>query len=70
MQNILSFQSNTKIKGKIIKNWIQYNINNKTSHTREAIKMLKYLNINDNKYYYVRKGDYQASERQFIVINS
>lgn len=70
MQNILSYQPNTKIKGKVIKSWIKYHTNNKTSHSREAIKMLKYLNVDDNKSYYVRKGDYQASARQFIVINA
>ena len=70
MQNILSFQPKTKIQGKIIKNWIKYHINNKTSHSKEASKMIKYLNISDNKHYYIKRGEYQASARQFIVINA
>ena len=52
MKNILSYKENTPILGKDMKDWIQYNFENKTSHYREAKFMSKYLEtLNDNEYY-------------------
>lgn len=68
MQNILSYASSNKIKGKVIKEWIKFHTENQTEYTKEAKKMLDYLNISDDAYYKVCKGNYQASERQFCVI--
>ena len=31
--------------------------------------MQKYLNINNDKMYIIVRGNYEASERQFLVIN-
>lgn len=67
MRNILSFKPGTKIKGKEIKDWIRYHTENQTSHSVEAKKMTKYLNIDDDKFYVIRRGNYQASERTFQV---
>lgn len=51
MRNILSLVKGTPIYGFEIKEWINYNIENETSHTLIANRMRKYLNINDNKLY-------------------
>ena len=67
MRNILSFKPGTKIKGKEIKDWIRYHTENQTSHSSEAKKMTKYLNIDDDKYYKIYRGDYHESERSFQV---
>ena len=53
MRNILSFQPNTKFRGKEIKEWIKYHLENKTSHSVSAKKMEKYLNISDDKEYII-----------------
>lgn len=68
MKNILSYTSDTKIKGKEIKEWILYNINHQTSLSREAKKMEKYLNIDDDQEYIINKGTYQASARSYQII--
>ena len=68
MKNILSFAPRTKIKGKDIKEWVRYHTENETSHSAEARGMIKYLNIDDEKFYIIRRGNYQASERTFQVI--
>ena len=67
MKNILSFSPGTAIKGKVIKEWINYHINNQTSHTKDAMRMKKYLDIDDDSLYTISKGNYMASERSFMV---
>lgn len=67
MKNILSYSPYTRFKGKEIKEWIKFHIENQTEYTEEAKKMIDYLNISDSVEYYVRRGDYQASERKFCV---
>ena len=67
MKNILSYASGTKIKGKEIKEWIKFHTENQTEYTKEAKKMVGYLNISDNEEYYISKGNYQASERKFCI---
>jgi hypothetical protein len=69
MKNILSYGSCKQFKGKDIKSWIIYHIQNNTSHTKDALKMKQYLNINDDKLYMVIKGNYQESERQYCVVS-
>lgn len=55
MKNILSYKENTPILGKDIKDWIVYNIENKTSHYSEAKYMARYLStIADNEYYIIQ----------------
>ena len=70
MKNILSYTNNEKFTGKEIKDWINYHINHQTSLSREAAKMKKYLNIDDNSMYVLQKGTYQASERRYCVIKA
>ncbi|MNB84572.1 hypothetical protein D3C81_804340 [compost metagenome] len=53
MKNILSFKEGTPILGKEVKEWILFNTNNKTSHSKVARGFLKYLNISDSKFYKV-----------------
>ena len=67
MKNILSYTTGTSIKGREIKAWIRYHIENNTEYTYIANKMVKYLNIADDVGYMICKGNYQASERQFCV---
>ena len=68
MKNILSYAPGTKFTGKEIKEWIRYNTENKTSHSVEARNMVKYFDIDDNGYYTVCRGTYQASWRTFCVM--
>ena len=67
MRNILSYSSYTRFKGKEIKEWIKFHTENQTKYTKEAQHMIDYFNILDDVEYYVRKGNYQASERKFCV---
>lgn len=67
MKNILSYASGTRFKGKEIKEWIKYHTENQTEYTKEAKKMIDYLNISDDGEYGISKGGYQASERKFCV---
>ena len=53
MKNILSYKKWTPISGKEIKEWIRYNLENETSHSKTAKKMEKYLNIDDNTMYFL-----------------
>lgn len=68
MKNILSYGCYKKFKGKDIKEWISYHVTNKTSYTKIALKMGKYLNIADEEYYFIKRGDYQAGKRNFCII--
>lgn len=67
MKNILSYFSESRFKGKEIKEWIKFHVENQTEYTKEAKKMVGYLNISDDAEYKVHKGNYQASERKFCV---
>jgi hypothetical protein len=49
MINILSYQQ--PIKGKIIKEWIAFHTTNKTEYSRIAAKMLRYMNVKDDRLY-------------------
>ncbi|MNV44000.1 hypothetical protein D3C71_1357400 [compost metagenome] len=51
MKNILSFKEGTPILGSEIKEWIVFNTTNKTSHSKTAKGLLKYLSISDSKLY-------------------
>ena len=68
MKNILSYIPGTKFTGKEIKEWIKFHIENQTEYTKEAKKMVEYLNISDDAEYWVCRGNYQASARKFCVI--
>jgi len=68
LKNILSYESSKKIKGKDIKEWIIYHTTNKTNYTKIAGQMKKYMNIDNEQYYTINKGNYQSSERNFCVI--
>lgn len=68
MRNILSCYPCTRFKGKEIKEWIRFHIENQTEYTKEAQKMIDYLNISDDVEYKIYRGTYQASERKFCVI--
>lgn len=52
MKNILSFRPGTKFLGKEIKEWVNYQCENNTSHKKMAQFIRDhYANISDNKYY-------------------
>ena len=68
MRNILSYSSGARFKGKDIKEWIKFHIENQTEYTKEAKKMIDYLGISDDVEYKICKGNYQANERKFCVI--
>lgn len=70
MKNILSYNPYMRIKGSEIKEWIRFHTDNQTEYSKEAKKMIKYLTITDDGYYFVSRGNYQASERQFCVIEA
>lgn len=72
MKNILSYNLNTRFTGKEIKDWIRFHLNNKTSHTKQAYYLKKFLNLKDNKIYKLQKGDYRpsASYNKFIFTNN
>lgn len=70
MNNILSYMPCTRIKGIEIKEWIRFHTDNQTEYSKEANKMIKYLSIADDNYYFISRGNYQASERQFCVIEA
>lgn len=67
MKNILSHVLGTRFKGKEIKEWIKYHVENQTEYTKEAQQMIDYLNISDDVEYKISRGFYQASERKFCV---
>ena len=67
VRNILSYSPYTKFKGKEIKEWIKFHIENQTEYTKEAKRMVGCLNISDDVDYAIHKGDYEASERKFCV---
>ena len=67
MKNILSYARGTKIKGKEIKEWVRFHIENQTEYTDIANNMIRYLNISDDAEYQISKGNYQAIERQFCI---
>lgn len=70
MRNILSCIPGTRFRGKEIKEWIKFHTENQTEYTREAKRMINYLNVSDDAEYYICKGDYQANGRKFCVIRA
>ena len=52
MRNILSLKPGTPIQGIEIRNWFNYQIQNKTSHFKEAKAMKKrFENLKDERFY-------------------
>ena len=59
----LSYKLGTRFKGKEIKDWIKYNLENNTSHTKVANTMKEYLNtLEDETIYFLYKENYRSSE--------
>ena len=54
MKNILSYLPETQFSGKEIKEWINYQIVNSTSHLKQALWMQRFLNIKDERKYVIR----------------
>lgn len=71
MKNILSYPVGTVFSGKIIKEWITYNLGNETSHTKQAKQMKRFLNIDDDgDYMYVREVyPSSAGKHLFVKVN-
>lgn len=71
MKNILSYNLGTCFTGKEIKDWIRFHLDNKTSHSKQASYLKKFLNLKDNKVYKLEKGYYfpSASYNKYIFIN-
>ena len=70
IKNILSFQPNTVLTGKEIKNWIKYNTENSTSHSKIAKRMIGYLEtLEDTAKYILYKEQYKscASYGDYLV---
>lgn len=51
MRNVLSCV--TSVSGKEIKEWISYHSERQTSHTKEATRLKRYLNVKDTGMYRV-----------------
>ena len=67
MRNLLSYSQYARFKGREIKEWIRFHTENQTEYTKEAKKMIDYLNISDDAEYRIVRGNYQASERQYCI---
>ena len=62
-RNIISYKLGTRFTGREIKDWIQYHLDNETSHTKVANTMRDYLNrLEDDVMYYLYKENYKSSE--------
>lgn len=58
MENILSFDDSSRVfTGAQIKAWITHQLENNTSHAKEASKMRPYMNISDKVKYQIVKGE-------------
>ena len=69
MRNILSLTHGEWLSGREIKDWITFQIENKTSHMKEATKMRLYLDtLQDDRLYSVFRGDYQSSKDRFVAV--
>ena len=54
MKNILSYKKGTSFLGKEIKEWAKYNIENQTSHMKQAKYILeKYSNLKEEEKYII-----------------
>ena len=51
MRNILSYQYGAIFTGKEINEFIEYNINNNTSHKKDSIRLMKQFIFKDDCYY-------------------
>lgn len=56
MRNIFSYQYGTIFTGKEINNFIEYNINNNTSHKKDSIRLMKQFIFKDECHYYSYPG--------------
>lgn len=69
MRNILSLTHGEWLTGKEIKEWIAFQIENETSHFKEAEKMRSYLTtLQDDRLYSVHRGDYQSAKERFVAV--
>lgn len=69
MRNILSLTHGEWLSGREIKDWISYQIENETSHMKEAEKMHSYLtSLQDDRFYSVHRGDYQSVKERFVAV--
>lgn len=69
MRNILSLTHGEWLTGKEIKEWITFQIENETSHFKEAEKMRSYLTtLQDDRLYSVHRGDYQSARERFVAV--
>lgn len=66
MRNILSYQYGTIFTGKEINDFIDYHINNNTSHKKDAIRLMKHFIFKNNHSYMTYLG--QTNERTPIGI--
>lgn len=56
MKNILSYQYGAIFTGKEINDFIDYHINNNTSHKKDAIRLMKQFIFKDNHSYLTYPG--------------
>lgn len=72
MVDVLNLKPGTEISGKEIKDWIMYQITNKTSFASEAKRIRKYVAIDEEKEYYI-KNEYNPKDisgvRSFLAEN-
>ena len=69
MRNILSLTHGEWLSGREIKDWITFQIENKTSHMKEATKMRPYLDtLQDDRLYSVHRGNYQSAKERFVAV--
>lgn len=58
--DILSLQEGTPISGKVLREWIQYQIDNHTSKEILARNMARYFSMDDESYYILIHDHYQS----------
>lgn len=71
MKNILSYPIGTVFDGKTIKEWITYNLEHETFHTKQARQMKRFLSIDDDGDYMYIRGTYEGStgKHLFMKVN-
>lgn len=71
-RNIISYKLGSVFTGKEIREWIEFHTTHKTSKSKVAKTMKKYMNLDYNKEYRITKNTYRScgssKKCQFIVI--
>ena len=67
MKELLTYKLGSILKGKEIKEWIQFQLDNDTAYKKYAKEMTNYLSIlEDDKNYKLIHGIYQVEENNYL----